>query len=190
MDLLFIVKIKGCVSLFWLRTLTFCCLLFQNAFQFFHKARWHSECVHLCVCAVYDKAWHKDGVVTGWTGGGGGGGFNESSQMWALFSSLQGKCVRLLRSSIIWVWVDGWVYVSVRAGGLHCQANILESHVHYKDKYAYGITVVMAYFAFVEILLCFCWISRRKRIKHANTKGFMSRDRQHATLCWPIATIF
>jgi len=41
----------------------------------------------------------------------------------------------------------------MRAGGLHCQANILENHVHYKDKCAYGITMVIASFAFVEILL-------------------------------------
>lgn len=164
MDLLFIVKIKGCVSLFWLRTLTFCCVYSSVQYIPILFTKQNDNIVSVCAC-VFALCTIMHGIRTAlWQHGGVGDVFNESSQMWALFFSLQGKCVRLLRSSIIGVCVGGWVYVSMRAGGLHCQANILESHVHYKDKYAYEITMVMAYFAFVEILLCFCWISRRKLI--------------------------
>lgn len=129
-DLLFIVKQKAeCLGILTKDINISLCLFVRTIHYRLFVTMQNDNIVSLCTSAcVFALCMITHGTrMVLWQHGGVGDVFNESSQMWALFSSLQGKCVRLLRSSIICVCVCGWVYVSMRTGGLHCQANILES---------------------------------------------------------------
>lgn len=70
-DLLFIVKQKAeCLSILTKDINILLCLFVRTIHYRLFFTMQNDNIVSLCVCVVYDNAWHKDGVVTAWRGGG------------------------------------------------------------------------------------------------------------------------